>query len=113
MALRVCETLDAELAIDDVAAVTEVRLRVGALSGVVPEALHFAWEPATGGSPLLAGSTLTIEWVEAAGHCVRCDESRVVDDLSSFRCPVCGTPIEQIVGGQELEILSVDVRDSS
>lgn len=112
MALRVCETLDAELSADaDVDGATLVRLRVGALSGIVPEALSFAWGPATQGSDLLAGSRLTIEWVDAAGQCLRCDETRVIRDLSSFRCPVCGAPIEHVTGGHELEILSVDVRN--
>lgn len=112
VALRVCETLDAELTSDDIEAVTEVRLRVGALSGIVPEALTFAWGPATSGSTLLAGSQLSIEWVDAAGRCPRCRRTRIVDDLSSFRCTVCGEPIEEVVGGHELEILSVDVSDS-
>jgi hydrogenase nickel incorporation protein HypA/HybF len=40
-----------------------VRLRVGALSGVAPEALSFAFSMATDGSPI-AGASLQVEQTE-------------------------------------------------
>jgi hydrogenase nickel incorporation protein HypA/HybF len=51
--------------------VSEIRLRIGVLSGVVPEALQFAFEALSDGTPA-AGATLTIEPVPARFWCEPC-----------------------------------------
>jgi len=56
--------------------VRRVVIRVGALSGVVPAALKFAYDVATEGSPI-AGSGLDIE--EVAGRVLELKGVEVVD----------------------------------
>ena len=114
VALRIVEALDEELADEAVSidsgelAVSAVTIQVGALTGLVPEALQFAWDMATDNSRL-QGSKLNIEWIDAAGYCPVCQADRTITNLQSFRCPVCRTLIEQIVGGNEMEILTMEV----
>ena len=114
VALRIVEALDEELAEEadlfdsGEPAVSAVTIQVGALTGLVPEALQFAWDMATDTSRL-QGSKLHIEWIDAAGYCPACQSNRTITNLQSFRCPVCRTPIEQIVGGNEMEILTLEV----
>ena len=110
VALRIVESLEHELADEGEIEVAAVCIQVGALTGIVPEALQFAWPHAAEPS-LLRGSRLEIEWVEAAGLCPTCGIERTITNLQSFRCPVCGSPIGEIAGGNELDILSVEVRD--
>jgi hydrogenase nickel incorporation protein HypA/HybF len=110
VALRICQALETELADEPDLVATEVKVQVGALSGIVPAALQFAWSHAVAESHLLDGSRLEIDWIDASGRCPRCDLIRVVTNLQSFRCPVCDAPIEEVTGGDELDILSVDVR---
>jgi len=88
--------------------VTAVSIQVGTLTGVVPEALQFSWDLATEGG-LLQGSKLDIWVVDAAGYCPHCQQEQPLTNLQSMRCPSCYTPIEQITGGNDLEILTVNV----
>lgn len=111
IALRIREALEAEFADEPDLTAESVRLQVGALSGVVAEALEFAWGHAVADSPLLESSRVEIERVDASGRCPECEAVRVITNLQSFRCPVCSSPIGEIVGGDELDIISVDLRD--
>lgn len=89
-----------------------VTVRVGALSGVDPRALAFAFGPATAGTPL-AGASLTIEEVGPAVFCPRCRRERELPGIQRLRCPVCRTPTPQIVRGRELEILSLELEEET
>jgi len=88
-----------------------VRIRVGALSGIVPEALEFAWPHATADSPLLSGASIQIEFVEVSVDCAACGTPTITPDLNRLRCPLCGSPDVRVDGGNELDIVSVDVRE--
>jgi hydrogenase nickel incorporation protein HypA/HybF len=111
VALRIVEALDQELASEpEDLVVSTVALQIGTLTNIVPEALEFSWEMATEGS-LLRGSTLDIQVVAATGYCQGCQREQTLTNLQSMRCPVCHEPITQITGGNELEILTVEVAD--
>ena len=112
IALRIVETLEEELAdeVDDLI-VTTVTIRVGTLTGLVPEALHFSWDLAVD-KTRLHGSKLQIEQASVVGFCPQCRLDRTITNLQSFRCPVCLTPIEKITGGNELEIMTLEVQDN-
>jgi hydrogenase nickel incorporation protein HypA/HybF len=85
-------------------------VRVGVLSGVVPEALEFSYGVATEGTPL-AGSRLVIEEQPIVVRCPRCEEDRVLRDPTSFRCPVCFAPTAELLHGRELELVSMELID--
>ena len=111
IALRIVESLNEELAQEEDLTVSAVTIQVGALTGLVPEALQFSWDMATD-NRRLHGSTLNIEWIDAAGFCPECELDPTITNLQSFRCPVYRTPIQQITGGNELEILMLEVHDN-
>lgn len=90
--------------------VSAVHLRLGALSGVVKDALLFSYEVACGDTPL-AGSKLIVEDVPVVIHCPQCKENKTLISLQSFRCPDCGTPTMNIVRGKELEVFALEVED--
>ena len=117
VAMRIVQALDEELAPElntssnsSDLVVSTVALQVGVLTGLVPEALEFSWDFATEDS-ILKGSKLDIQVVDAVGYCQRCQEQRTLTNLQSMRCPVCHELISQITGGNELEILTVEVED--
>jgi len=85
--------------------VTVVRVRVGALSGVVGHALEFAYGVATEGT-VLAGSSLVVESAPVVIDCPTCGR-RSLDGIRDFACPSCGVPCGAVVGGSELEIVDV------
>jgi hydrogenase nickel incorporation protein HypA/HybF len=88
--------------------VSVVRVRVGALAGVAPEALAFCYEVAARGS-LLEGSHLVVETVPVLLRCPTCDRDVVPTDVCRLACPACGTPTADVRGGRELEVESVEV----
>ena len=109
IALRIVEALDEELsAEDEELTVTAVSIQVGTLTGLVPEALQFSWDMATADTRL-EGAQLHIETVHAIGFCAACQRNQTLTNLQSMRCPTCQTPIQQIMGGNELEILTMEV----
>lgn len=86
--------------------VTSVRLRVGRLSGVVPDALAFCFDLATDGSPL-EGAELVVEQQDGRARCRTCGEELALDDLILL-C-ACGSADVELTAGQELQIVSVEV----
>jgi hydrogenase nickel incorporation protein HypA/HybF len=87
--------------------VHEIRLRIGALSGVVPEALEFAFEALTPGT-LAEGAQLAIEHVPARFWCADCAREFVSDDLLA-ECPDCHALSREIRSGRELEVASLEI----
>jgi len=90
--------------------VNAVHLRLGALSGVVKDALLSSYELACQDTPL-AGSRLVVEDVPVAVLCPQCKEKRVLRSLQSFACPECGTPTMNILQGKELEVFALEVEE--
>jgi hydrogenase nickel incorporation protein HypA/HybF len=85
-----------------------LRVRVGALSGVVAEALEFCYDVATLDTPL-EGSILEIETVPVTIHCPSCARDVALDGIQQLVCPVCATPSGDVRGGRELEVSQVEV----
>jgi hydrogenase nickel incorporation protein HypA/HybF len=83
-------------------------LRVGALAGVEPTALRFAFEAVSLGTRA-EGATLEIEEVAAELHCARCAKPfSAAKDGFIFRCPDCGDLSGDIRRGRELELGRID-----
>lgn len=86
--------------------VTGVRLRIGTLSGVVPDAIRFCFDLATAGTPL-AGARLEIEDEPGRGRCRACGCEFAMPDLLP-RCP-CGATDAEVVAGRSLMVTTVEV----
>lgn len=91
-------------------AVEAVGLRVGTLSGAVPEALAGAWPIATAGT-VVDGARLEVEEVRAAVWCPGCAAEQEVDEFYALTCPVCGTPAGNLVRGREFAVAWADLCD--
>ena len=81
-----------------------VRLRVGRLAGLVPDAMLFCFELVTAGTPL-AGATLEFEQPEGRGHCRTCGADFPLADLILL-CS-CGSADVEVLTGRELAVASV------
>jgi hydrogenase nickel incorporation protein HypA/HybF len=84
-----------------------VRVRVGALRQVVPETLTFCYDAAVPTTPL-AGSRLEIETRPAEARCRTCSLTFPVEE-TWFECPRCGTLGADLLQGDELELVSIDL----
>ncbi|HUO16314.1 MAG TPA: hydrogenase maturation nickel metallochaperone HypA [Verrucomicrobiae bacterium] len=90
--------------------VNAVHLRLGALSGVVKDALLFSYEVACQDTRL-AGSRLIVEDVPVVVFCPRCNDQRVLESVQLFACPQCGTPTMDVRRGKELEVFALEVEE--
>jgi hydrogenase nickel incorporation protein HypA/HybF len=87
--------------------ITRIRLRVGALSGVAPDALCFAFDVVSRDT-LAEGAALEIENVPAACWCDGCAaEFDCVDFVNE--CPRCHALSGELRRGRELELASVEI----
>lgn len=85
----------------------ELRVKVGRLSGVVPEALEFAFETLRA-ETLAADARLVIETVQAACWCATCEQEFEAPDLDN-NCPVCRQPSNELRRGRELALASMEI----
>jgi len=86
--------------------VSVVRLRVGRLAGVVPDALTFCFELATAGTAL-EEATLEIAEEHARAHCRSCAADFELTDAIML-CD-CGSADVALLSGRELAVTSVEV----
>ena len=90
--------------------VRRVVVEVGALSGVVPEALAFAYDEAAAGS-VADGSELVIRPIPAMALCRACGHT-FAPDYHIFICPACEGLETEMTTGNELAVVEMEVDDA-
>ena len=88
--------------------VLALRLRVGSLSGAVPEAMRFAFDVVCRDT-IAQGASLEIEPVPAACWCAGCRREFECEDFVN-ECPHCHALSGELRRGRELEIASVELQ---
>jgi hydrogenase nickel incorporation protein HypA/HybF len=84
-----------------------IRLRVGVLSGVVPDSLRFAFESLRANTPA-EGASLEIEEIPALFWCHSCRLEYQVTNLMP-KCPHCHAFSRELRAGRELEVVSLEI----
>lgn len=92
------------------ARVLRVDVRIGRLTGIVPDILRHYYSLLTVGTEL-DGSVLAVEVVPVRGRCSDCSAAFEIDDLS-FGCPFCGSGFSAITSGKELEVVSLETAEN-
>lgn len=87
--------------------VTRVRLEIGKLSALLPDAIRFCFDICTADTPA-AGAALEIDEIPGMGCCNDCGEEVRLETLAG-RCPSCGTASLRLIAGQELIIKEMEV----
>ncbi|MGF1429021.1 hydrogenase maturation nickel metallochaperone HypA [Kitasatospora sp. LaBMicrA B282] len=91
--------------------VAEIRLRIGELAGVVPQALDFCFELACA-ETVAEGARLSVEAVEARASCAGCAMEWAVGMPPDLGCPRCPGVAGELLTGRELQILDVRWADA-
>ena len=109
--LALCESirtvLETEAANQGFATVKRVKLEIGALSGVEPDAMRFGFDVAMAGS-LAEGAALEIAETPGQAWCLICAKPVAVAARYDA-CPDCGSHQLQVTGGTEMKILELEV----
>ena len=92
----------------DRARVTAVHLRIGKVSGVVPDAVRFCFDLVADGTPV-QGARLEIDEPPGRARCRACHAAFAVDDLIVL-C-ACGSADVEVLGGDELLVSAVELAE--
>ena len=88
--------------------VDSINLRVGRASGIMPDALLFAFDAIKSDS-IARDAVLHIEEMPVSGHCNGCQQSFIVEQEYILTCPVCGGSDFKMTGGREMEVIDMEV----
>jgi hydrogenase nickel incorporation protein HypA/HybF len=87
--------------------VTRVRLQIGRLSSVMPEAVRFCFDVCAKGT-LAEGALLEIDEIAGRGRCNECGEESSMM-VPAGRCHACGIGTLRPTAGEELKIKEMEV----
>lgn len=87
--------------------ILKMRLRIGTMSGVVPEAMRFAFDVVCRDT-IAAAATLEIDTIPATCWCAVCEREFPRADLLN-ECPTCHNVSGELRRGRELEIAALEI----
>lgn len=87
--------------------VVSVEVEVGQASGVVTEALEFAWEAARKGT-VLENASLVITHIPLRVACRNCHTPYQPAEIYD-PCPGCGDISPEIITGKELKVVAIEI----
>lgn len=109
--MAICEsirqTLEAQSKAHNFTRVKRVRLEIGPLSGVEPEALRFGFDVVMKGS-IADGALLEIIDCPAKAWCMNCAATVPIQQRFDA-CGLCGSHQLQVTAGEELRIKELEV----
>ncbi len=85
-----------------------INLKIGRASGIMKDALLFAFDAMKTDSPAKE-AVLNIEEVAVSGSCRDCGGAFTVEEEYILACPLCGGGSFRVVGGRELDIVDMEV----
>lgn len=103
----VIDIIESEAARQGFARVTAIRLEIGALSHVDPEAMAFAFDAALPGT-IAEGARLDIERPPGVAWCMDCEAPTALSARYD-PCPNCGGHKLHVTGGDEMRIKDLEV----
>lgn len=108
LVVSILEIIEEYAVKDGFSGVTALRLSCGKLSGVVPQALSFAFTVQSRGTRA-EGATIEIETLPAAIYCLSCGKEVEIDRFEA-QCPRCGgCDVWLVRGTEELKLIELDV----
>jgi hydrogenase nickel incorporation protein HypA/HybF len=103
----ILKIVEAEAKKNDVNKVLSVTLKVGQLSGVMPQLIQDYFDLVAMGT-VVEGAKLIIERVPATIKCLDCNEISSIDRIK-LRCPKCNSIEVKIITGKEFHIECMEV----
>ena len=111
IAQSILEIVQQSVPEEEKTAVRKVRIRVGQLSGVVPDSLDFCFR-VVAGEMNMPQAVLDIEQLPTISRCRDCQQSFNVEEFV-FVCPSCKSANLEIISGKELEIVDIQLAEDS
>jgi len=109
----VVQIIQEEMARNGLVRLYRVTLKSGALAGLVPEAMRFAWEVLTESGPL-KGAELCVETVPVRLGCGGCGREFAPEEQVVFAaCTACGQEMgHRVLAGRDVYVDSIEGDDN-
>lgn len=107
LAEAILQVVETAARAQDFTRVAKVRLQVGRLAAVEPDALRFCFDAVVSGS-VAQGAVLDIVFAPGRGVCRDCGASVEIETLLDD-CPVCGGCRVQATEGRDMRVLDLEV----
>jgi hydrogenase nickel incorporation protein HypA/HybF len=108
-AQSIFETVQTTLQGRELHSVKSVKLRIGKLSGIVPDSLDFCFTALTM-ETLLQGVVLEIELIPFVLKCRTC-KSSFESETGIVVCPTCCATDAEVLSGTELQVVGIELND--
>jgi len=87
--------------------VKKIKLIIGELTSIVPDALTFAFEVVSKETPL-EGVKVEIKVVKMKGRCKKCGREFTIEDFN-YICPECKNADIKLIAGKEMILHTIDM----
>ena len=108
IALSLLDTVSGHCLKSGYARIDSVNVKIGRASGIMPDALLFAFNALKAGTPA-DEAVLNIEEIPVTGHCDGCSSQFSVEGDFVLSCPLCGDSHFHITSGREMDIIDMEV----
>ena len=90
--------------------INQITMNIGKLSGVIPDALEFAFDVLTN-KTIAENAILKINTIPVICYCNACQENFSPQEWF-FECPKCHQFSNNILQGKEIELISVEIESN-
>ena len=92
---------------ENASSILSITVEIGTISGVIPEAVEFAFDVCSKGT-IAEGASLEIHHIAGQGHCLDCDQHSMLDAPTPV-CPQCGSLSLEITKCQEMKFTEMEI----
>jgi hydrogenase nickel incorporation protein HypA/HybF len=92
---------------ENAVAIRSVTVEIGGLSGVIADAVEFAFDVCSKGT-MAEGAKLEIRHTPGRGRCLECHKESGLETLT-HTCPLCGSLALETVQGQEMKFTEMEI----
>jgi len=107
MMTGILESVDASASGAGASKVLKIKLSIGAMTEVIEDALHFAFEALSEGT-MAQDAALEITVIQPKSLCLEC-QTEYLHDRFHILCPQCGSFATRLLAGREMQIDSIEV----
>jgi hydrogenase nickel incorporation protein HypA/HybF len=109
IALSLLEIVEKKCREEGYPSVESLRVRIGKGSGILPEALQFAFEAARHDT-VARNAELILDLIPVQGICRNCAGRFEWETPYILECPFCHSASFQVISGREMDLVEMEVR---
>lgn len=109
IALSLLEIVEKKCREEGYPSLESLKVRIGKGSGILPEALQFAFEVAKQ-ETVARNAELVMDLIPVQGTCKACSGRFESETPYILECPLCHSASFQVISGYEMELVEMEVR---